>query len=61
MFKGTHNLPVTPIVQSTYYRLECLFADRAQKAFARVGSRDVFSEYCQNVIKDDILKSNVTP
>ena len=58
VFKGTRNLPVTPIVQSTYYRLACLFADRAQKAFARVGSGDLFSEYCQNAIKDDIVKSN---
>ena len=58
VFKGTRNLPVTPIVQSTYYRLACLFADRAQKAFARVGSGDLFSEYCQNVIKDEIVKSN---
>ncbi|AES88467.1 hypothetical protein MTR_4g055480 [Medicago truncatula] len=61
VFKETRNLPVTPIVQSTYYRLACLFADRAQKAFARVDSGDLFSEYCQNVIKDDIVKSSHLP
>jgi len=38
--------------------LACLFAERAQGAFARVGSRDVFSVYCQNMLKDDIVKSN---
>ncbi|AES81456.1 hypothetical protein MTR_7g092950 [Medicago truncatula] len=54
MFKGTRNLPVTFIVQSTYYRLVCLFAERAQGVFARVGSGDVFNEYCVNVVKDDI-------
>jgi hypothetical protein len=34
VFKGTCNLPVTPIVQSIYYRLACLFAERAQGEFA---------------------------
>jgi len=58
VFKGTRNLPVTPIVQSTYYRLACLFAKRAQGAFARIGSGDVFSLYCQNMLKDYIVKSN---
>ena len=58
VFKGTRNLPVTPIVQSTYYRLACLFAEKAQGAFVRVGSGDVFGEYCQNVLKDDIVKSH---
>jgi len=58
VFKGTCNLHVTPIIQSTYYRLGCLFSERAQGAFARVGSGDVFSAYCQKVLKDDIVKSN---
>ena len=34
------------------------FAERAQGAFARVGSGDVLSEYCQKALKDDIGKSN---
>jgi len=58
VYKGTRYLPVTLIVQSTYYRLACLFVDRAQKMFARVGSGDAFSEYYQNAIKDGIVKSN---
>jgi len=55
---GTRNLHVTPIVQSTYYRLTCLFPERAQRVFARVGSGDVFSEYCKKANKNDIVKSN---
>jgi len=58
VFKGTHNLPVTPIVQSTYYRLVYLFAQRAQGVFERVGYKDVFNEYCQKALKDDIGKFN---
>ncbi|KEH27109.1 hypothetical protein MTR_6g086675 [Medicago truncatula] len=58
VFKGTCNLPVTPIFQSNYYRLESVFAERAQSVFARAGSGDVFSEYYKKAIKDDIVKSN---
>jgi len=58
VFKGTRNLPITAIVQSTYYRLGCLFADRAHKAYARVGCGDIFTEYCMDVIKEDLHKSN---
>ena len=58
MFKGTCNLPVTPIFQLTYYRLACVFAELAQSVLARVGYGDVFSEYCKKAIKDDTVKSN---
>ena len=46
---------ITHIVQSTYYRLACLFADKAQKASTRVGSEDLFSEYYHNAIRMTLL------
>jgi hypothetical protein len=58
IYKGVRNLPITALVQSTYYRLACLFANRAQKAYARVGSGDPFTDHCMKEIQESVIKSN---
>nr|XP_025607757.1 uncharacterized protein LOC112701179 [Arachis hypogaea] len=48
VLKGTHNLPVTSLVQSSYRRLAQLFVVRGQTAEAQLGSGN---EFCQALAK----------
>lgn len=56
LFKGTHNLPITTLVQPTYYRFGPLFSLRALMAEARLGSSDSFTKHCMTVIREHYMK-----
>jgi len=58
VFKGTHNLPITTLVKSTYYGLWALFAlRRIHKVEARVGyGKPLFESYVK-LIKKEVIKS----
>ncbi|XP_073223545.1 uncharacterized protein [Cicer arietinum] len=58
VLKGTHNLPITALVQSTYYRLGVLYAKRGQQHHASLASGRVYTDDCMNKIKCEVGKSN---
>ena len=43
VLKGTHNLPVTTLVKSIYFRLATLFVKKGREAEAQLVSEQVFS------------------
>lgn len=58
VLKGTRNLPITALVQSTYYRLGVLYAERGQQHQASLASGRVYTDDCMDKIKCEVGKSN---
>ncbi|XP_073222422.1 uncharacterized protein [Cicer arietinum] len=58
VLKGTRNLPITALVQPTYYRLRVLYAERGQQHQASLASGRVYTDDCMDKIKCEVGKSN---
>ena len=51
ILKGAHNLLITALVQSTYFRLLKLFVRKGQEVEAQLVSRQMFSQALMRAIK----------
>ena len=58
VLKGTRNLPITVIVQSTYYRLTELFVQRGMRAQAMMASGHLYTENLVEKIEKERAISN---
>ncbi|CAJ2653869.1 unnamed protein product [Trifolium pratense] len=58
VFKDIRGLPITALVQATYYRLAKLFAKRGKQSAAVLASGQQYTEACQEKILDALGKSN---
>ncbi|XP_058776138.1 uncharacterized protein LOC131650445 [Vicia villosa] len=58
VFKGIRHLPITALVQATYYRMAFLFARRGERWSAVLESGQVFSETCVKFMKEQSAKAN---
>ncbi|XP_058753389.1 uncharacterized protein LOC131626586 [Vicia villosa] len=58
VFKGIRHLPITVLVQATYYRMASLFARRGERWSAVLESGQVFSETCVKFMKEQSAKAN---
>jgi hypothetical protein len=54
VFKGTHNLPITSLVKSTYYRLASTFVERGEKTCIRLKTNHAYDEHCMNKLKGEV-------
>ncbi|XP_058734136.1 uncharacterized protein LOC131605848 [Vicia villosa] len=58
VFKGIRHLPITALVEATYYRMASLFARRGERWSAVLESGQVFSETCVKFMKEQSAKAN---
>ncbi|XP_012570323.1 uncharacterized protein [Cicer arietinum] len=58
VLKGTRNLSITALIQSTYYRLGVLYAERGQQHQTSLASGRVYTDDCMDKIKCEVGKSN---
>ncbi|PNY00319.1 receptor-like protein kinase HSL1 [Trifolium pratense] len=58
VYKDICNLPITALVNATYYKYATLFERRAIAAASVLGSGQVYTEACQEKIADAMTKAN---
>ncbi|CAK8577648.1 unnamed protein product [Lathyrus sativus] len=58
VLKATRNLPITALVQSTYYCMGSLFGKRPHKWTKMLGTGKVFTDGCNKGMTDEVAKSN---
>ncbi|CAK8544211.1 unnamed protein product [Lathyrus sativus] len=58
VLKATRNLPITALVQSTYYRMSSLFGKRGHKWTKMLSSCKVFTDGCNKGMTDEVAKAN---
>nr|XP_027186865.1 uncharacterized protein LOC113784814 [Cicer arietinum] len=58
VLKGTRNLPITALVQSTYFKTGTLFPTKGKRHASILASGQVYTETCIKFMKLEISKSN---
>ncbi|XP_058767706.1 uncharacterized protein LOC131641423 [Vicia villosa] len=58
VFKGIRHLPITALVQATYFRMASIFTRRGERWSAVLESGQVFSETCVKFMKEQSSKAN---
>ncbi|CAK8571549.1 unnamed protein product [Lathyrus sativus] len=58
VLKATRNLPITALVQSTYYRMGSLFGKRGHKWTKMLSSGKVFTDGCNKGMAEEVAKAN---
>ncbi|CAK8565571.1 unnamed protein product [Lathyrus sativus] len=58
VLKATRNLPITALVQSTYYRMGSLFGKQGHKWTKILSSGKVFTDGCNKGMADEVAKAN---
>lgn len=58
ILKETCNLPITSLVQSTYYQLGLLFGKKGDQWTNMQASRQVFTNSCNKGMTEEVSKSN---
>ncbi|CAK8565166.1 unnamed protein product [Lathyrus sativus] len=58
VLKATRNLPITALVQSTYYRMGSLFGKQGHKWTKMLATRKVFTDDCNKGMDDEVAKAN---
>nr|XP_012567480.1 uncharacterized protein LOC105851313 [Cicer arietinum] len=58
ILKEPHNLPITALVQSTYYKTGTLFSTMAKQHASILASGQIYTEKCMTFMKSEIRKSN---
>ncbi|XP_058775566.1 uncharacterized protein LOC131649828 [Vicia villosa] len=58
VFKGIRNLPITALVEATYFRMASLFSKKGQRWSAVRESGQLFSESCMKFMKEQSAKAN---
>ncbi|CAK8537186.1 unnamed protein product [Lathyrus sativus] len=56
--KDTRNLPITPLVKSTFYRLGSLFGKQGHDWTKMLASNQTFTENCNKGMADEASKSS---
>ena len=58
VLKEPRNLPITALVQSTYYKTGTLFPTMAKQHASILASGQIYTEKCMTFMKSEIRKSN---
>ncbi|CAK8539745.1 unnamed protein product [Lathyrus sativus] len=58
VLKVTRNLPITALVQSTYYQMSSLFGKRGHKWTKMLATRKVFTDGCNKGMADEVARAN---
>ncbi|XP_058757866.1 uncharacterized protein LOC131631102 [Vicia villosa] len=58
IFKGIRNLPITALVEATYFRMTSIFSTRGTRWSAVKESGQLFSESCIKIMKEQSVKAN---
>ncbi|CAK8574095.1 unnamed protein product [Lathyrus sativus] len=58
VLKETRNLPITALVQSTYYRMGSFFGKRGHKLTKMLAIRKVFMDGYNKGMTDEVAKAN---
>ncbi|CAK8535662.1 unnamed protein product [Lathyrus sativus] len=58
VLKATRNLPITALLQSTYYRMGSLFGKRGHQLTKILASCRVFTDGCNKGMTDEVAKDN---
>ena len=58
VLKGAHSLPVTILVQLTFFRLNIYFVMRKEQGVNRLASNEEYTSYVDAKIKANVVKAD---